>query len=354
MEYRLLGRTGVKVSTFSLGTANFGPWGNEDEQECAGIIREAMDAGVTLIDTADVYGGGVSEEIVGRALRGRRDEVVLATKFHNAMGDGINDRGNSRRWVMRAVEGSLRRLQTDHIDLYQAHRPDVSADLEETLDALTDLVRQGKVRYIGSSTFPPSLLVESLWASERRGLERFASEQPPYSIFVRHVELDVLPVAHGHGLGVLAWSPLAGGWLTGKYRAGQEMPAQSRGRRGLMPSMVPRFDLSLPGNRLKLELVGDLEGLATEAGLSLQQMALGFALEHPAVTSVIVGPRTLDQWRGLLPSVDVRLDRDTLDAIDEIVAPGTTLNRPDRGWEPPWMAPVARRTGGRLAGPGRR
>jgi aryl-alcohol dehydrogenase-like predicted oxidoreductase len=215
--------------------------------------------------------------------------------------------------------------------------------MEETLAALTDLVRQGKVRYIGSSTFPAFLLVESLWASERRGLERLASEQPPYSIFVRHVELDVLPVARSHDLGILAWSPLAGGWLTGKYRAGREMPAGSRGQRGLMPFMVPRFDLSVPGNQRKLELVSELDDLAGNAGVALPHMALAFALEHPAVTSVIVGPRTVDQWRQLIAGVDVRLDSHTLNAIDEIVAPGTTLNRFDRGWEPPWVARDERR-----------
>lgn len=343
MEYRSLGRTGVRVSAHSLGSANFGPWGNDDEGECVQIVHEAIDAGVNLIDTADVYGGGRSEEIVGRALKGRRDEVVLATKFHNAMGGGLNERGNSRLWIMRAVEGSLRRLQTDRIDLYQAHRPDPSVAVEETFSVLTELVRQGKVRYIGSSTFPAFLLVESLWASERRGFERFASEQPPYSIFARHAELDVLPAALSHGLGILAWSPLAGGWLTGKYREGRDMPADSRGRRGLMPFMVPRFDLSLPGNQRKLELVEGLAGVAAQAGVRLSHMAMAFALAHPAVTSVILGPRTISQLRELLKGADVRLDAGTLDAIDEIVPPGTTLNEADRGWNPPWMAREARR-----------
>jgi aryl-alcohol dehydrogenase-like predicted oxidoreductase len=354
MEYRVLGRTGLKVSAYSLGSANFGPWGNDDEDECARLINEALDAGVNLIDTADVYGGGRSEEIVGRALKGRRDEVVLATKFHNPMGQGINDRGNSRLWIMRAVEGSLRRLQTDRIDLYQAHRPDPSMHLEETLAALTDLVRQGKIRYLGFTTFPALLLVEALWLSERRGLERVASEQPPYSIFVRHVEVDVLPVAQRYGLGILAWSPLAGGWLTGKYRKGQDMPEDSRGSRGLMPFMVPRFDLSLPGNQRKLELVDMLAGVAGDAGLPLSHMALSFALAHPAVTSVIVGPRTIAQLRELLPAIEVRLDAGTLDAIDEIVPPGTTLNEADRGWIPPWTGREARRRQGiSLSSPGR-
>jgi aryl-alcohol dehydrogenase-like predicted oxidoreductase len=343
MEYRALGRTGLKVSAFSLGTAVFGPWGNDDEAECARLVREALDAGINLIDTADVYGEGRSEEILGRALRGRREEIILATKFHNPMGNGLNDGGNSRSWVMRAVEGSLRRLQTDHIDLYQLHRPDVLTDAEETLAALTDLVRQGKVRYIGSSTFPAWLLVEALWTSDRRGLERFATEQPPYSIFVRHAELDVLPLARSHGLGVLAWSPLAGGWLTGKYRAGRGMPPGSRGEQGLMPFMVPRFDLSLPGNQRKLELMDVLEGVAETAGVALAHLALAFALHHPAVTSVILGPRTPEQLRELLAGADVRLDPETLDAVDALVRPGTTLNPADRGWTPPWIAARARR-----------
>ena len=343
MEYRSLGATGVRVSIYSLGTANFGPWGNEDEQECARIVHEAIDGGLNLIDTADVYGNGVSEEILGRALRGRRDEVILATKFHNPMGPGLNDRGNSRLWVMRAVEGSLRRLQTDRIDLYQAHRPDPSVRMEETLSVLTDLVRQGKVRYIGSSTFPAVSLAEWSWAGRRRGLERLASEQQPYSIFARHGENDVFPVARSQDLGILAWSPLAGGWLTGKYRPGEEMPAGSRGRRGLMPFMVPRFDLSLPGNQRKLELVERLEQVARTSGIALAHLALAFAVEHPAVTSAILGPRTLGQLRELLAGSDIRLDPAALDAIDEIVPPGTTLNPADRGWDPPWMGREARR-----------
>ena len=328
----------------SLGTANFGPWGNDDERECARIVDEALGAGVNLIDTADVYGDGGSEEILGRILTGpKREQVLLATKFHNPMGEEVNERGNSRLWVTRAIEASLRRLRTDRIDLYQLHRPDPSTELEETLGVLTDLVRQGKVRYIGSTTFPAFLLVESLWASRNRGLVRFASEQPPYSIFVRHPEADVLPTARRHGLGILAWSPLSGGWLTGKYRPGREMPSDSRGAKGLMPFMVPRFDLSLPGNKRKLDLVDGLAGVAADAGVPLAHMALAFVLRHPAVTSAIVGPRTGDQLRELLPAAQARLDPETLDAIDAIVPPGVTLNAADRGWTPPWMAPESRR-----------
>jgi len=343
MEYRALGRTGVRVSAFSLGALMFGPWGNKDENECVRMIHEALDAGINLIDTADLYGEGESEEIVGRALKGRRDEVVLATKFHNPMGPGQNERGNSRLWIMRAVEASLRRLETDHIDLYQAHRWDPATDVDETLSALTDLVRQGKVRYIGSSTFPAFLIVESLWVSERRRLERFVCEQPPYSIFVRRAETDVFPVCQRYGMGALVWSPLAAGWLTGKYRRGQETPADSRAVTYPGPYMAARFDLAREGNQRKLDLVGRLEGAATEAGLSLTHMAMAFSLAHPAVTSTIIGPRTPEQLRDLMAAADVRLDKGTLDAIDALVPPGTVLNEPDAGWDPPWMAPAARR-----------
>ena len=346
MEFRALGGTGVRVSSYSLGTVNFGPWGNDDEGECTRLVHEALDAGVNLIDTADVYGGGRSEQILGRALKGRRQDVVLATKFHNPMGEGVNQRGNSGLWITRAIEGSLRRLRTDHIDLYQAHRPEPSTDVEETLSALTDLVREGKIRYIGSTTFPAPLLLEALRVSERGGLERFAAEQAPYSIFVRHIEPDVLPISQRHGLGVMAWSPLAGGWLTGKYRRGQDVPSDSRGGRGLMPFMAPRFDLTLPGNQRKLDLLERLNEVAGQAGLDLTHMALAFVLAHPAVSSVIVGPRTPDQLRELLAGADARLDTETLDAIDEIVPPGTTLNEADRGWTPPWMAKEARRSSG--------
>lgn len=345
MEYRVLGQTGVRVSAFSLGALMFGPWGNRDEHESIRMIHESIDAGVNLIDTADMYGEGGSEEIVGRALAGRRDEVVLATKFHNPMGARVNDGGNSRLWIMRAVEASLRRLNTDHIDLYQVHRPDPGMDIEETLSALTDLVRQGKVRYLGCSTFPAFTIVESHWVSERRGLERFVCEQPPYSIFVRHCELDVFPACRGSGMGVIVWSPLAAGWLTGKYRPGQETPSDSRAVTYPGPYMAPRFDLSLEGNRRKLDLVGRLEEVAAEAGLSLTHMAMAFTLAHPGVTSTLIGPRTPEQLRELLDGADVRLDEQTLDAIDELVPPGTLLSEPDRGWDPPWMAASARRRG---------
>jgi aryl-alcohol dehydrogenase-like predicted oxidoreductase len=345
MEYRTLGRTGVKVSAFCLGAMMFGPWGNTDEDECVRMIHDALDAGINFVDTADVYGEGGSEEIVGKALKGRRDEVVLATKVHGQMGKGQNEQGNSRLWIMREVENSLRRLQTDHIDLYQIHRPDPDVDIEETLSALTDLVHQGKVRYLGSSTFPAWEIVESHWVAERRGLERFRCEQPPYSIFVRHIESDVLPVAQRYGMGVIVWSPLAGGWLAGKYRRGEEAPKDSRAvrykERG--SPIAARYDTSRPENQRKLDVVEDLITLAEKASVSLTHLAIAFTLAHPAVTSAILGPRTPEQLRDLLAGADVRLDTETLDAIDELVAPGTVVYDFDRGWTAPWMTPEARR-----------
>jgi aryl-alcohol dehydrogenase-like predicted oxidoreductase len=345
MEYRTLGRTGVKVSTHCLGTMMFGPWGNTDEDECVRMIHRAIDDGINFVDTADVYGEGHSEEIVGKALKGRRDEVVLATKVHGRMGTGINDEGNSRLWIMREVENSLRRLGTDHVDLYQIHRPDPNTEIEETLGALSDLVRQGKVRYMGCSTFPAWQIVNSQWVAERRGLERFVSEQPPYSIFVRHVELDVLPVCDNWQMGVIVWSPLAGGWLAGRYRRGQGVPEDSRAKRYAERGspIVRRYDPTTPENERKLDLVEDLTNVADKAGISLTHMAIAFTLAHPAVTSAIIGPRTPGQLEDLMGGADVRLDGETLDAIDELVPPGTTLNEIDRGWEPPWMDPAARR-----------
>jgi aryl-alcohol dehydrogenase-like predicted oxidoreductase len=335
----------VKVSAYCLGAMMFGPWGNEDEDECIRMIHDALEAGVNFVDTADVYAEGRSEEIVGKALKGSRDQVVLATKVHGEMGRGPNDRGNSRLWIMREVENSLRRLQTDHIDLYQIHRPDPDTELEETLGALTDLVRQGKVRYLGCSTFPAWKIVESHWISERRGLERFVCEQPPYSIFVRHIELDVLPVCDNWQMGVIVWSPLAGGWLAGKYRRGEDAPRDSRAvrfrERG--SPVARRFDISVPENQRKLDLVEDLALVADKAGIPLTQMAIAFTLAHPAVTSSIIGPRTPDQLKELLDGADTRLDPETLDSIDDLVAPGSVVFDFDRGWFPPWMEPAARR-----------
>src|SRR5438477_4270592 len=323
MEYRVLGRTGVKVSSFCLGAMMFGEWGNTDEDECIRIVHRALDGGINFVDTADVYSAGVSEEIVGKALRGKRDDVFLATKVHGQMGPGLNDQGNTRLWIQREVEDSLRRLQTDHIDLYQIHRPEFDTDIEETLGVLTDLVHQGKVRYLGCSTFPAFHVVEAQWASERRGLERFACEQPPYSIFVRVIERELLPVAQRYGMGVIVWSPLAGGWLAGRYRRGQGPPEGSRGARwkGVRP-VYARYDVENPQNQRKLDLVEDLERVADKAGLSLTHMSLAWTIAHPAVTSAIIGPRTMEQLEDLLGAADVRLDEATFDAIDDLVSLG--------------------------------
>jgi aryl-alcohol dehydrogenase-like predicted oxidoreductase len=339
MEQRPLGRTGVSVSQFCLGAMMFGAWGNPDHEESIKIIHAALDAGINFLDTADVYGTGESEEIVGKALaNGRRDHVVLATKFHNPMGDDPNQRGNSRRWIVRAVEDSLRRLQTDWIDLYQVHRPDPSTDIEETLSALTDLVRQGKVRYIGSSTFPASQIVEAQWIARDRHLARFVTEQPPYSILVRGIEADVLPTCSRHGMAVMSYSPLAGGWLSGRWR--KDTGQQSSSRASRLPE---RFDLSNPYNQRKLDAVEDLAQLAEQAGLTLIQLAIAFARAHPAITSPLIGPRTMDQLQTQLAAADVVLTTDLLDRIDEIVPPGTTINPADSSFQNPALEPRVRR-----------
>ena len=337
MELRPLGRTGVKVSPLCLGAMMFGAWGNPDHDDSIRIIHRALDAGINFVDTADVYSRGESEEIVGKALKGRRDNVVLATKVHGKMGDDPNEFGNSRRWIVREVENSLRRLQTDYIDLYQIHRPEADTDIDETLGALTDLVRAGKVRYIGSSTFPASQIVEAQWVAERRGRERFVCEQPPYSILVRGIEADVLPTCQRYGMGVIPWSPLAGGWLSGRYRK-DDMPTSRRAQ------MIPRrYDMSLPANQRKLEAADALARLAEEAGMSLIHMALAFVIRHPAVTAAIIGPRTMEHLESQLGAADVELSDDVLDRIDEIVPPGLDVNPTDGGWENPALNRSARR-----------
>ena len=327
MNYRTLGHTGTKVSPLCLGAMMFGNWGNQDHDDSIRIIHRALDAGVNFIDTADVYSGGESEQIIGKALAGgKRENVVLATKVHGTMGDDPNELGNSRRWIIKEVENSLRRLGTDWIDLYQIHRPEADTDIDETLGALTDLVRAGKVRYIGSSTFPASQIVEAQWVAEKRGRERFVCEQPPYSILVREIENDVLPTCQRYGIGVIPWSPLAGGWLSGRYRKDAELPKSLRAER--IPS---RYDMSLPGNQRKLEAADALAKLAEEAGMTLIEMALAFVIRHPAVTAAIIGPRTIEHVESQLSAADVQLSDDVLDKIDEIVAPGVNLSEGDAG-----------------------
>jgi len=337
---RTLGGTGIKVSPYCLGAMMFGAWGNRDHEDSIRIIHAALDGGINFVDTADVYSAGESEEIVGQALRGRRDDVVLATKAHSPMGEDPNMRGNSRRWIVREVESSLRRLQTDYIDLYQMHRPDPDTDIDETLSALSDLVRSGKVRAIGSSTFPAEQIVEAQWVADRRGHERFRCEQPPYSILVRGIEAGVLPTCQKYGMGVIVWSPLAGGWLTGRFRKDTDVD-MTRGRAQRLPL---RFDPALPANQAKLAAVEELIKIAADAGSSLIHLALAFVTTHPAVTSAIIGPRTMDQLTDLLAGATVTLDDDILDRIDQIVPPGVTLNPADAGWQPPVLAdPAARR-----------
>ena len=325
MQYRTLGRTGIKVSPYCLGAMMFGAAGNPDHDEAIRIVHKALDAGINFIDTADAYSRGESEEIVGKALKGRRDNVVLATKAHIPMGEDPNQQGNSRRWLVREVEASLRRLQTDHIDLYMVHRPAPDTDIEETLSALTDLMRAGKVRAIGSSTFPVSEIVEAQWVAERRGLARFRTEQPPYSILNRGIEREVLPACERYGMGAMVWSPLAMGALTGRCRKGQQQPDSGRAR---------RFPRQMSDER-RLDAVEALLPLAQEAGLPLTQMALAFVMAHPGVTSAILGPRTMEHLDGLLAGAEVRLTDDILDRIDAIVPPGTDVGPLEANYNPP-------------------
>jgi aryl-alcohol dehydrogenase-like predicted oxidoreductase len=331
MEYRTLGRTGVKVSAFCLGTLMCGEWGGGDRHTSIRVIHEAIEAGINFIDTADIYSQGEAEEIVGDALAGaKRADVVVATKFHAPMGDGINRQGNSRRWIHQAVDGSLRRLKTDWIDLYQVHRPDPTTDISETLAALDDLVRSGKVRYVGTSTFPASQIVEAQWEAERGRYARFVCEQPPYSILLRGIEAEVLPVCARHNIAVITWSPLAAGWLARK--PGSQGVQINTPRSQLQPE---RFDQSIGDNCRKLEAVEMLQRLCVEAGIPLVGIALAFIMAHPGVTSAVIGARTPEQLAEQLAMADVRLDDGLLDRIDEIVPPGTSLNPEDTDWVPP-------------------
>ncbi|MCC3652656.1 aldo/keto reductase [Streptomyces sp. S07_1.15] len=322
MQYRTLGRTGIKVSPYGLGALMFATsFGNPDPGDSARIIHRALDAGINLIDTADAYGD--SEEVVGKALQGRRDGVVLATKVSRPMGDDPNHQGASRRWIMTAVENSLRRLRTDHIDLYQIQRPDPTTDIEETLSALTDLIRSGKVRAIGTSTMPASDILDAQWVAERRGLARFHTEQPPYSLLDRGIEREVLPVAQRHGVGTLVWGPLGQGLLTGRVRKGG--PNELR-RAGLFRHMT---------DERRVDAVERFTSLAEEAGVPLTHLAMAFAIAHPGVTSALVGPRTMNHLDDLLAGIDVTLTDDLLDRIDEIVPPGTDVGPLDQAYVPP-------------------
>jgi len=324
MRYRTLGGTGMEVSAYCLGTMMFQNGFNSDHDDCVRIIHTALDHGINFVDTADMYGQGESEELVGKALQGRRDDVVLATKVHFQMGEGRNRSGNSRRWILKAVEDSLRRLNTDWIDLYQIHRPDPSTDIEETLSVLSDLVQQGKIRAFGCSTFPAEEVVEAHHVSERRGLGRFRTEQPPYSILARGIEASLLPVCRRYGMGVLVWSPLAFGFLTGKYRKNQPVDL-SAGRASVRPAL---FDPANAENAANFDAVEQLVELAENIDCTLPQLAVAFTVAHPAVTSAIIGPRTMHQLEDLLKGTALTLDDATLDRIDEIVPPGTNLYNP--------------------------
>ncbi|MER7054976.1 aldo/keto reductase [Streptomyces sp. NPDC000351] len=329
MQYRTLGRTGVQVSSLALGAMNFGSIGRTTQDEATAIVDAALEAGVNLIDTADMYGAGESEEMVGKAIAGRRDDIVLATKAGMPMDEERNHRGASRRWLVTELDNSLRRLGVDHVDLYQIHRWDPATSDEETLAALTDLQRAGKIRYFGSSTFPAYRIVEAQWAAREQRLGRYVTEQPSYSILQRGIETGVLPVTERYGLGVLVWSPLASGWLSGAVRAGREVATH---RSAFMPE---RFDTSLPANRARLDAVERLAEVADGAGLTMIQLALGFVTAHPAVTSALIGPRTLDHLRSQLAAADTVLPADVLDAIDSIIAPGTDLAAHEKFDTPP-------------------
>jgi aryl-alcohol dehydrogenase-like predicted oxidoreductase len=331
MEYRPLGRTGISVSQMCLGAMMFGAFGNSDHDDAIKIIYKALDAGINFIDTADGYSAGESEEILGQALAGgRRESVVLAVKFGVPFDQDPNHRGASRRWITEAVEGSLRRLQTDWIDLYQVGVPDPKTDIDETLGALSDLVRAGKIRSFGASKVPASQIVEAQWTADRRGHGRFRTEQPPYSMLTRAIEYDVLPACLRHGMGVMAYSSLAGGWLSGKYRKGHEVSGPGSAARA--QRFPGRYDAANPANAAKLDAADALAALADQAGLTLIQMAVAFATRHPAVTSAIIGPRTMEHLDGYLAADEIDLSADVLDRIDEIVPPGVTINVADNMW----------------------
>ncbi|MGW7007727.1 aldo/keto reductase [Streptomyces sp. NPDC054933] len=338
MQYRTLGRTGVQVSSLALGAMNFGRIGRTTQDEVTAIVDAALEGGINVIDTADAYSGGESEEMVGKAIAGRRDDIVLATKASLPMGDERNQQGSSRRWLVTELDNSLRRLGVDHVDLYQIHRWDPSTSDEETLSALTDLQRTGKIRYFGSSTFPAYRIVQAQWAAREYHLSRYVTEQPSHSILQRGIETHVLPVTEQYGLGVLVWSPLASGWLSGAIREGRSITTS---RSTFMPQ---RFDTAIPSNRAKLDAVEQLAKVADEAGLTMIQLALGFVTAHPAVTSALIGPRTLDHLHSQLAAADTVLSADVLDAIDAIVAPGSDLAAHEKNDTPPALLnPTLRR-----------
>ncbi|MGH7961364.1 MAG: aldo/keto reductase [Candidatus Binatia bacterium] len=351
MEYRTLGGSGIKVSHFCLGAMMFGAWGNTDHDECVRIIHAALDAGVNFIDTSDAYSSGESEQILAKALRGRRENVVLATKCFfppgragqfTREGASVNNGGGSRRWIVRAVEASLQRLDTDYIDVYQLHRRDWDTDLEESLAAMTDLQRAGKIRVIGTSATPAEWIVEAQHIAEKRQLARVRSEQCIYSILSRGIEVSVLPTCQRYGVGTMVYAPLAAGWLSGKYRRHEPLPAGSRAA-GRLGQMLGVWNEERPEVQRKYVLVEELSMLAREAGHSLTHMAMAFAAEHPAVSSVIMGPRTMEQIQDTLAAAELRLAPEVLDRLDAIVPPGTRVDPKDSLIPNPWLDEPARR-----------
>lgn len=324
MEYRTLGRSGVQVGALALGTMMFGRGGNRDADECVRMVHRSIDAGINLFDSADGYGLGDSEAILGRAVADRRDRALVATKCFFPRGSGHNRRGGSRRWIMQACDESLRRLGLDHIDLYQLHRLDPATDREESLSALTDLVRAGKVRMVGTSAASAHEIVELMWSADRARTVRPVSDQPMYSIFTRAIERAVLPACQRYGIGTIVYGPLNGGWLTGKYTRDAPPDAGTRAARGFFAKQW--WDYERAEIQRKFDLVDELRSLAQHAGISLSHLALAFTLAHPGVTAAIIGPRTTAQLDDLLGGAEVRLDADVLDRIDALVPPGTDVD----------------------------
>ncbi len=330
MNYKNLGRTGAKVSPLCLGAMNFGS--GADETQSVAMMHHALDAGINFWDTADVYGRGKSETIVGKGLEGKRDEVFLATKVHGKMGDGPNDTGNSRLHIIKGCEDSLRRLNIDHIDLYQIHRPQNDIPIDETLRALDDLVRAGKIRYFGTSTFAAYQLVESLWASEKLGLNRFVCEQPPYNLLDRRIERELLPVCESYGIGVIPWSPLGGGMLTGKYKRDQASPEGARYSEG-------KFRQGKPVSDATWDVVEGLRQLCDEKGVAMDGFALAWVAAQKTVTSPIIGPKTMEQLEDNLKALEIEVTDEDKAKVDELIAPGTSVAE---YYSADWKAPIYR------------
>ena len=316
MEYRILGRSGVKVAPLCLGTDNFA--NPTPKEESISIINRALDAGINLIDTSNTYAEGECERIIGETLaeNGRRHQVLFATKAYYPVGPGPNDQGNSRLHLMKACEDSLNRLKTDRIDLYQLHRPSFEIPIDETLSALTDLVRQGKVRYIGSSTAPAWKVMEAILVSELKGYARFISEQPPFNLLDRRIENELVPMCQAYNLGILPWSPLAMGVLTGRYTDADTFPPDSRAK---LRGSIYAERVTAPG----IEVGRKFVQLANEHGIQPAQLAVLWVKDQPGITAPLIGPRTLEQLEQFLPVMDMKLDQSLRSACDSLVPPGS-------------------------------